>query len=156
MILPITQGEVCLIDLQDLVRLAGKPCSLAGRGKHRKYVQFAGPKGTPILLHRFIMRAPKGVEVHHINGNGLDNRRANLRLVTRQQNAAGFQRKRSGSKSRFRGVTWWERDQNWMARIVVNYREIYLGYFDLEEDAARAYNAAAKEHFGDFAHLNIL
>lgn len=92
-------------------------------------------------------------EVDHRNGDGLDNRRDNLRYATRARNTAN--RASVGGSSRFKGVSWSKRDKIWYANICVNYRTIYLGTYRNEEDAARAYDAAAKKYFGAFARPNF-
>lgn len=108
-------------------------------------------------MHRIILNAPQGMEVDHINGNGLDNRRANLRLATRQQNGQN-QRKAHNKTSRFKGVTWNKRNNKWqcafwMPKPVNKY--IYLGLFSDEIEAAKLYDRYAREHFGEFARLNF-
>lgn len=103
------------------------------------------------------MRPPEGMQVHHVNGDALDNRRDNLRVCTKQQDTHGFQLKRSiKATSRFRGVSWFKRDQNWKAQIMLDGHQRHIGYFNCEEDAARAYNIAAKELFGEFASPNFI
>jgi hypothetical protein len=101
-----------------------------------------------VLLHRMIMEAPKGVECDHKNGNSLDNRRSNLRLVTPSQNNRGFKRKSAGKSSRYRGVCWYGARGKWIAGIGVfiahgRTKRVHLGYFLREVDAARAYNRSA-------------
>ena len=105
-------------------------------------------------MHRMIMQAPKGVEVDHINGNGLDNRRENLRLATRHENCRNA-RKQQGCSSRYRGVSWYKTKQRWESRLNFNGRLYHLGYHDDEEDAARIYDNKARELFGDFVTVNF-
>lgn len=103
-----------------------------------------------VLLHREIMRPPAGMEVDHINGDTLDNRRCNLRICTHQQNQCNADRKNTMS-----GVKGVVRDGNrWRAIIQVCGRRINLGGFDQKEDALRAYNDAAITNHGSFARLN--
>jgi HNH endonuclease len=90
--------------------------------------------------------------VDHIDHNGLNNRRSNLREATKAQNAAN-ERKRPGCSSRYKGVIW--QANRWAARIEVGDEKRYLGRFISEEAAARAYDAAAREGFGEFACLNF-
>jgi hypothetical protein len=121
---------------------------------HTRYVMVAWNLGLETrLLHRIILDAPKGTDVDHINGNGLDNRRCNLRLATRSQNHAN-RFKKPGTTSRFKGVRF-ERNR-WHAQIRVQYKKTYLGSFRDEIDAALAYNAAALEAFGEFARINTI
>lgn len=91
--------------------------------------------------------------VDHINRNGLDNYRCNLRPATRLQNRmnCGLSKR---NKSGFKGVSWHKSCNKWVAKIEINDKSIYLGLFDDKIEAAKAYNAAAKKHFGEFAWLN--
>lgn len=104
-----------------------------------------------ILMHREIMSAPPGLQVDHINGNGLDNRRANLRLCTLAENLRN-QRRRTNNASGFKGVN--KSGDVWRARIKVNNQEIPLGCYKDPTEAARAYDYAAKKYFGEFARTN--
>ncbi len=107
--------------------------------------------GRRLAMHRHLLNAPRGMEVDHRNGDGLDNRRANLRLCTRAQNAANLTRH---PKRGYRGVRP-VRDGRWRADIIVGGEQQDLGRFDTAEDAARAYDAAARERFGEFARLHF-
>jgi hypothetical protein len=105
---------------------------------------------TLIRMHRLLMGVPN---VDHINGNGLDNRRANLRESTQAQNLAN-----SGARdgtSRFKGVSWLATRKRWQAHIMVAGKSRGLGAFDLETDAALAYDMAAITAWGDYARLNF-
>ena len=98
------------------------------------------------------MNAPRGTIVDHINGNGLDNRLENLRLCSNSENSRNMRRGRGASN--FKGVSWFERDNCWRSYIVMLGRQLHLGYFDSEAEAARAYDIAAAKLFGEFAKLN--
>jgi hypothetical protein len=100
------------------------------------------------------MRPPEGMEVDHQDGDGLNNRRSNLRICTHQNNSRNMRRHRD-SASRFKGVSWWKTRQIWRAYIVVDNKQKGLGYYNNDTDAARAYDAAAKKLFGEFANLNF-
>jgi hypothetical protein len=89
----------------------------------------------------------------HVNHDGLDNRRSNLRPATHAQNLHN-QRLRDGTSSRYKGVTWHKRLGKWQAGLTIDSRYIYLGLYAGEEEAALAYNTAALEAFGDYAWLN--
>ena len=95
-----------------------------------------------------------GTHVDHINGDRLDNRRFNLRLCTNQQNQMN-KTKRVGSSSRFKGVYFQKTSRKWVAAIQKDRKLKHIGLFSDELDAARAYDAAAKEAFGEFAWLNF-
>ena len=105
-------------------------------------------------LHRLLMDPPKGMVIDHINHNGLDNRRENLRICTRAENSRN-RGKQKNNTSGYKGVCWYKRDKKWRAQIKKDSKKIHIGYFDIIEDAARAYDAKAKELFGEFAHLNF-
>ena len=98
---------------------------------------------TSESLHRRIMNAPNGMKVDHINGNGLDNRKANLRILTNKDNCRAFKRKPPGCTSKYRGVSLGRRIGLWRAVVRVDDKNRCGGYHKTEEDAARAYNALA-------------
>ena len=111
-----------------------------------------------IRLHRFLLNPDKGLQVDHANGNGLDNRRCNLRICTNAQNQHNIQTSTSyGGKptySKFKGVTWDKKNRKWRAQGMINYKQYHLGRFKIEIEAAKAYNKFAKNNFGEFASLN--
>lgn len=107
-----------------------------------------------LQLHHAIMgKPPKGLFVDHINHNGLDNRKENLRFVTLAQNQQNGRSNRN-STSAYKGVSWHERDKRWRAQIAHEGKGMYIGYFTCEHEAALAYNKKAKELFGEHALLN--
>ncbi len=114
--------------------------------------------GKTIYMHRVIMGlvdAPRKVYVDHINGNGLHNYRTNLRISDNQNNQRNRQ-KHSDADSRYKGVLKTDSNINpWKASITLSGHDKYLGIYRTEEEAARAYNKAALEHFGEHARLNI-
>ena len=114
-----------------------------------------GTKKVKIKMHREILKPPRCLFVDHINHNGLDNRKANLRFATRTQNNWNRIHHKQNSSSRYKGVAWHKHTKMWAARIGVNGRRIALGYFDNQIDAAKAYDKAAKKHHGEFAVLNF-
>jgi hypothetical protein len=115
----------------------------------------SGRKKVTEYMHRLIMGVtdPK-IDVDHRDGNGLNNTYDNLRVATHAQNIQNC-KKQVTSTSRFKGVSWRKDEQLWVARIQVNGKSRFLHYHKTEEDAARAYDLAATEHFGDFAKLNF-
>src|SRR5690606_17270138 len=111
-------------------------------------------KWKNIRMHRLIMGVEKSSKpmVDHIDGNGLNNCRSNLRLATHSQNLQNADSRRGTSK--YKGVYFSKQLQKYRAKIIVDKKEIMLGSYINEDDAARAYNYAAIEYFGEFARLN--
>jgi hypothetical protein len=144
-------GEVTLIDRSDADLVAG----LAWRLLNNGYVMAQRGK-MYFYLHRLIAGAGEGERVDHINRDKLDNRTVNLRIATASQNGAnrGPDRRRLGTSSRHKGVFWAKQKKRWVANIHIDGKTKYLGYFLDEDDAARAYNAAALAQWGEFARLN--
>lgn len=121
--------------------------SITREGYVRRTIGIGGER----YLHRILLGAKGGQEVDHINGDPLDNRRENLRICTRQQNAAA--RRFPSGASGYRGVSY--HCGRWQSSIRVDGKLVYLGRFDSAEEAARQYDDAAAEAFGDFANLNF-
>ncbi len=156
--IPLTQGLFAIVDPEDyasLGRYKWRVCRT--RGKNVLYAERtlrrADGRYTRILMHRQLMRVPDGYVIDHINGCGLDNRRANLRLATVAQNA--WNTKKRNPRSGYKGV-WFARDKGmWRASIVCNRRRKHLGYFKDKIEAAQAYDKAAIELHKQFARLNF-
>lgn len=144
-LIKLTRGQLAIIDAADYERVSQHSWSYHPNGyAHAKINK------KVISLHRFLLAEPRGI-IDHKNGNGLDNRRCNLRIVTVLQNS----RNRKPNKNRrYKGVGYDSRNGKWRARIRVNYRHLFLGYFLSEKEAARAYNRAALKYHGKFARLN--
>lgn len=120
---------------------------------HRNF--WINGKYTNVRMHRFILNAPKGTPVDHKNGEGLDNRRSNLRYCSLSQNQ-GNRRLQKNNTSGYRGVSF-KKDcplRPWRVEFQFQNNVIHVGQFATKEEAACAYNAKAKELFGDFARLN--
>lgn len=145
---PLSQGLQALIDEADAWVLDGGKWSAAWSGRHF-YAVRGGKRRPRQLLHRLLMGAGAGEVVDHRNGNTLDNRRSNLRLCTRKQNAQN-QRGRSDRRSIYKGI-----HRNAKGRWVAQCEHRHVGVFDTEEDAARAYDRAACGRFGEFARPNF-
>lgn len=130
-----------------------RPIVEAGKWSITKsgYVRRTVGVGGERLLHRIILRPAPNEEVDHINGDPLDNRRENLRICTRRQNAAA--RRFPSGKSGYRGVSY--HCGKWQASVRVDGVLVYLGRFDTAEEAAKQYDDAAIEAFGEFANLNF-
>ena len=154
--IPLTQGKVAIIDFDDYERVSHYKW-YAHKDKATFYA-YANTKtecgeSVKLKMHRLIMNASILKQVDHINGDGLDNRRSNLRLATQSQNNQN-QRKTRG-KSRYKGVSLRCDGKKWCAQVKLNAKIHRLGSFNTEEDAARAYDKKARELFGEFARCNF-
>jgi hypothetical protein len=151
----LTQGFVTLVDDADFRALAYfKWYALRGaKGVYAARRNVPGELPTIILMHRYLLNAPEGVEVDHIDNDSLNNVRANLRLATKSQNGASTRRfDETGQVKKSRGIGFYR--GKWTASIKVNGKSIYLGRYETEAGAKAAYDAAALKHFGEFARLN--
>lgn len=153
--IPLTQGLVALVDDEDYAELSQhrwcamhlKPDAVyAGR-------MIPTPEGPrrqrQVAMHRVLLGGPAS-HIDHIDGNGLNNQRANLRPATLAQNQ--YNKRSLGGRSAFKGVHW--QQGAWVARISKNGVRLHLGRFPTEVEAALAYDQAAREHHGEFARLN--
>jgi hypothetical protein len=149
----LTRGLVAIVDDEDYESLSAYRwyAKRTGGRAPKDYAcrSMGGPRGPRVLMHRTIINAPAGMDVDHINGDALDNRRCNLRVATRSQNLQNRPKQKNNS-SGYKGVSKY-RTGRWMASIRVNGTCKYLGYHSTPEAAHAAYCAAAKELHGEFA-----
>jgi hypothetical protein len=106
-------------------------------------------------MQRQILQPPDDLVVDHINHNGLDNRKANLRLATCAQNSYNRKQFRKRQTSKYTGVSWIKQIKKWRVIICYKRKNIHIGYFKDEKQAAKAYDKAAKQYHGEFASLNF-
>jgi len=143
-------GQVTLVDDEDCEWLSQWAWSRTYyKNKHTQYAYKILPRENGkyvgcVYMHRLIMDAQPGQQVDHINGDGMDNRRANLRLCDQSQNNLNS-RKRANSSSRFKGVTWRKDTQKWQAQGWWHGKRHSLGSYTSEKDAADAYNQFVQE-----------
>lgn len=156
--IPLTQGYVAIVDEEDFETLTRHSWQVViVERSHTQYAvrsKWDAGRKSSYGMHRQILGLEHGDPrcVDHINGNGLDNRRSNLRLCTHQQN----QQNRSAKKGRdFKGVHKRKERSGFHAYIGVNGHQEYLGTYPDAISAAKAYDAAAQEYFGEFARLNF-
>lgn len=107
-----------------------------------------------IKLHQLILGRPGGI-IDHRDGNGLNNRRENLRVATVADNARNSRKQVRATTSRFKGVSWSKKFSCWAVYLCVNSKNKFLGHFKDEEEAGRCYDIAATFHYGQFARLNF-
>lgn len=164
--IPLTRGQFAIVDDIDYERLS----AYKWHAREAPRTWYAGRSinkpGLPrrsVLMHREVLGAAKGVGVDHINHNGLDNRRSNLRLATQKDNSRN-QRKGKRASSCFKGVYVMKGAKRNRYRACIRdgaqrpdgtYSLRSLGCFESEGDAARAYDEAAAQSFGEFAALNF-
>jgi hypothetical protein len=151
-LIPLTQGQQAIVDDEDYELLSRYKWQ--AHMNRSAYRPMGNVNGKMVRMSRFIMQAPKGIEVDHINGNSLDNRRCNLRLATRSQNAANSRRHKDNA-GRYKGVYKQTRNDTYIARVYYQGRYIHLGTYSTDEEAARAYDDKAREVFGEYAKTNF-
>ncbi len=155
--IPLGEGKFTIVDEQDYYRFNKFNWCAEYDGWNTYAVRITGvpKKKIEILsLHRAIMNRPKGLLVDHRNNNGLDNRRENLRIATKSQNTCN-RRKKENTSSQFIGVCFSKREGKWAVNITHQRKGEWIGYFEDEIEAAKAYDAAAKKYHGEFARLNF-
>ena len=153
----LTKGKVALVDDADFEWLNQWKWTAneVGRRYYAIRRDWSFPKGKTILMHRLITGASKEFVVDHIDGNTLNNRRSNLRVCSNAQNLANSRTDWTTNKAGYKGVCWKKKERKYSAQITVNYTAIHLGYFTDPIEAAKAYDKAARKHFGEFAKTNF-
>lgn len=154
--IPLTQGKFAIVDSDDYERISLNKWIFKPKGAFGGYAQRGqrtDGKRTTVMMHREILQVADNLVVDHINHNGVDNRKANLRPATTLQNTWNNLRKRG--KNRFRGVLWNKAEKKWKVQLACKNRKVNVGTFDDEIAAARAYDEAAKKLRGGFAVLNF-
>jgi len=156
--IPLTQGKFALVDDEDFEYLNQfKWCAL--KRPHTFYAVRNLPNGKGkqklIGMHRVILKVTDGeIECDHIDWNGLNNQKSNLRLCTSAQNEKN-KKPIEGRASKYKGVCWHKGAKKWYSQIIIKNKKTYLGCFIDEIEAAKAYDEMAKLHFGEFAYLNF-
>lgn len=140
--IPLLRGGVAIVDVECAPLLAGRRWRIASHG-----YAVAGGGNARVYMHRIVTGAAPGTEIDHVNGDRLDNRRANLRPCRHVDNQKNRHHRGWGSSS-FRGVSWCRRKRRWRATVGVDGRHVHVGYFRLEIDAARARDEAAARLHG--------
>lgn len=155
-VVPVGPNYSAVVDQEDFERVAAHswcPHWSGGR-KQKLYAQARvkiGDKWRGVLMHRFILGSLPGTKVDHKDGNGLNNSRSNLRYATAAQN----QHNSGPRRGRYKGVSWHRQARKWVVHIGSNGKRFYLGLFESEEEAARAYDVKCRELHGEFARPNF-
>ncbi|QMV48560.1 putative HNH endonuclease [Bacillus phage vB_BsuM-Goe10] len=146
------KGRVCKVDLHDLELIHNATVrswlSYKGKTDTTYYVRTQLPDGKIIQMHRLIMDAPKGMVVDHINRDGLDNRRSNLRVTTVRENTRNSLPV-INNPSGCPGVTWHKRDKVWRASIVVDKVKISLGQSKDLSEAIEMRKRGEEKYWGE-------
>lgn len=154
-LIPLTRNQNAIVDAEDFEWLSQWNWHAHWSPSTRSfYAQRTQKKLGVTWMAREVLHCQSNERVDHIHHNTLDNRKKYLRRCTHAQNCANA-RTHAKSKSGFKGVNWNKQHRAWRARITVKGVQIYLGKFNSKEEAARSYDAAAIEHFGDYAVLNF-
>lgn len=143
--IPLSNGEFALVDDEDFDFISRWKWWKNENGYAFRSCHKGNGKSGTVLMHRLICAPVDGLEVDHINRNKLDNRRSNLRSVTRSQNERN-KSLRSDNTSGYKGVHWDKSHKKWYAGIRHDGKRIYLGRFATAEEASRAYDAYVHEH----------
>jgi hypothetical protein len=150
-------GMVALVDDEEFERVNKYKWRLDINGKNKYALSniYINNKKTTIRLHRFIFNLNKNIKcIDHINHNGLDCRKINLRVCSYSQNQ-GNRMPTIGCTSKFKGVYWDKSRNKWLCEITPNKKKKHIGRFENEIDAAKAYDEKAREVYGEFAYTNF-
>lgn len=147
----LTRGQRTCVELSDWLKVARYRWS-ALKSTNTFYAQ-GWVDGGMQYMHSFILGSRERHD--HKDGNGLNNLRSNLRLATSSQNGQNKRKQAGKFSSSFKGVSWSARKEMWESYTCQSLRKIFIGYFNNEVEAAKAYDEKAKELFGEFARLNF-
>lgn len=152
----LTQGKRTKVDDEDYEYLSQwkwfyKKTSHGGYAVRNSDYKRGKPRHS-VWMHRVIMKTPNGFETDHINGDKLDNRRMNLRIVTKSQNQ--WNRKKQAGSSKYKGIYWNKANQRWHVQLQMGGKKVWLGYYKTEEEAKKAYDEGVRRFFGNFGRAD--
>ena len=136
--IPLSMGKVALVDTEDYELLSSMPWHYT-KSTNTGYARNTGIGKESLYMHNFLMKTPKGMQTDHIDGNGLNNRKANLKIVTYSENQQKAQL-RVDNKSGIKGISFHKKQKVWMAHKKINNKNNFLGSFKDKNDAINAYN----------------
>jgi hypothetical protein len=154
----LTQGKYAMVSPEDFEEINSHKWRVINNHNDTFYAirrRYDNGRRKHVIMHREIMHPQDGFVVDHEDGNGLNNTRDNLRIVTAAQNSYNRRKYIKKCSSKYKGVSRRRRDNRWIAIIMYRGISINLGFFDDEIDAAKAYDDAAKELYGQYAKLNF-
>jgi hypothetical protein len=152
-LIPLTKGKIAIVDAADYDWLNSHKWSVNQRT--RGVYACCQIKGEKIYMHRLITNPPAGKVVDHIDRNGLNNRRSNLRICSIADNSRNLGLRGGTKTSLYKGVSWNRKSKKWMATIKFNQKYHHIGFFDNQIAAAKAYDKTARKLFKEFAYLNF-
>lgn len=147
-LIPLTQGKFAKVDDEDYEWLM----QWKWHFNNRYAMRWQNYK--KLRMHREIMKVSDDLEIDHIDNDGLNNCKNNLRICTTAQNSRNRVRAINNT-SGYKGVTWHKRGKKWQAYIKLNGKSIYIGFYNTAEEAADAYDFMAKQYYGEYANLNF-
>ena len=153
-LIALTRNQNALVDTADYDWLNQWNWYASWHPKEKTFYAERKPHSGLVRMHRKILGCGPKEEGDHINHNTLDNRRNNLRKSTRLQNGSN-QKISVANSSGYKGVSWNKLRNKWRVQLKFRQKEVWIGYFTDAKEGAKAYDAAAKQYFGEFAHLNF-
>jgi len=156
-LVPLSKDKFTIIDLEDFEKVKGFKWYFSSRGYATSSQWRCFPKNHAnqytLHMHRVIMNTPEGLLTDHINGDSLDNRKSNLRIVTNAQNLCNVKLTKKNT-SGYKGVSWCKNSKHWRAKITFERKIFWLGGHKCPQEAAKAYDKAALKYFGEYAKTN--
>ena len=152
----LTQGKYALIDDKDFDNLSTMSWQVHKLGNNYYAYHCSNIKGKTknIKMHRYLLNYPTGMDIDHINGNGLDNRRENLRICTRSENLRNS-KLRNNNTSGYKGVSWSKMRKKWIVQIRFDNKSKCLGFYSDKIRAAHIYDLVSLDYYGDYARTNF-